>query len=135
MFRSVLRQGSLSRGFTLIELLVALAVLMIVLGAIGRLSASSLRAGGYVQRHVAEVEKVQQILAGLPERNELAQPGLAGETAGYRWRLDAAPFSADFIDPHAPTPWTPLSVVLTMQGPGGVPLSFNMVRLVRTSAK
>ena len=135
MFRSTLRPNSHSRGFTLVESLVALTIMMILLSAIGGLSASSLRTGRYVERHVADVENIQQILAGLPARSELANRTLSGETGGYRWRLDTAPFSADFVDRRAQTPWTPETIVLTVEGPGGVPLSFDMIRLVRTGAK
>ena len=135
MFRSTPRPNSHSRGFTLVESLVALTVMMIVLSAIAALSASSLRTGRYVERHLADVENVQQILAGLPGRSELTNRTLSGEMAGYRWRLDAAPFSAAFVDPRAQTLWTPETVVLTVQGAGGVPLSFDMVRLVKTGAQ
>ena len=135
MFRSTPRPSSHLRGFTLVESLVALTVMMILLSAIGGLSASSLRTGRYVERHLAEIENAQQVLAGLPGRGELANRTLSGEMAGFQWRLDAAPFSADFVDPRAQTRWTPETVVLTVQGPSGVPLSFEMVRLVRSGAK
>jgi Tfp pilus assembly protein PilW len=135
LFRSTPRPSSHSRGFTLVESLVALTVTMILLSAIGGLSASSLRMGRYVERHLADVENAQQILAGLPSRNELANRTLTGEMAGYRWRLDSEPFSGDIVDPRAQTRWTPETVVLTVQGPSGVLLSFDMVRLVRAGAK
>jgi hypothetical protein len=105
-----------------------------VLSAIAALSASSLRTGRYVERHLADVENVQQILAGLPGRSELANQTQSGETAGYRWRIDAAPFSAAFMDPAAQTRWAPEQIVLTVQGPGGVPLTLDTVRLVKTGA-
>ena len=73
--------------------------MMIVLSAIGGLSASSLRTGRYVERHLAEMENAQQILAGLPGRDQLANGTQSGEMAGYRWRLDAQPFSAAFLRP------------------------------------
>ncbi len=90
--------------------------MMIVLAAIGGLSASSLRSGQHVERHLAEVENAQQILAGMPGRSELANRMLTGEMAGYR-------------------DWTPETIVLTLQGPNGAPLSFDMVRLVKAVAK
>ncbi len=135
MFRSTPRPNSCSRGFTLVESLVALTVTMILLSAIGELSASSLRAGRYVERHVVDMENIQQILAGLPARNALANQPQSGEMAGYRWRLDAKPFNADFVDQRAQTRWRPETIVLMVQGPSGAPLSFNMVRLVGTGAK
>jgi prepilin-type N-terminal cleavage/methylation domain-containing protein len=131
----ILHPNRPSRGFTLVETLVALTVMMILLSAIGGLSASSLRTGRYVERHVVEMENAQQILAGLPRRDQLANSTQSGEMAGYRWRLDAQPFSAAFLARRAQTPWTPETIVLTVQGPSGAPLSFDMIRLVRTTAK
>src|SRR5271169_3271559 len=98
--------------------------MMILLSAIGGLTASSLRAGRYVERHLADVENAQQILAGLPERNALANRKLSGDMVGYRWRLDTEPFKADFVDPRALPPWTPEKIVVTVQGPSGGQLSF-----------
>ena len=135
MFPPTLHPGNHSRGFTLVESLVALTIMMILLSAIGGLSASSLRTGRYVERHVAEMENAQQILAGLPGRDELANRTQSGEMAGYRWRLDAKPFSDAFLAPRGQTPWTPETIVLTIQGPGGAPLSFDMIRLVRIAGK
>ena len=135
MFFRTLQPISRSRGFTLVESLVALTVMMILLSAIGALSASSLRAGRYVEHHVADMENIQQILAGLPARNELANRSLSGDMAGYRWRLDAKPFNAAFLAPPAKAPWTPETIVLLVQGPSGAPLSFEMIRLVGTGAK
>jgi type II secretory pathway pseudopilin PulG len=135
LFRPTLRSNSHSRGFTLVESLVALTVTMILLAAIGGLTAASFRAGRYVERHLADIETTQQIIAGLPGRSELANAALSGETAGYRWRLDATPLSADLVDPRAPTPWAPETIVVTVQGPGGARLSFDTIRLVRTGAK
>ena len=97
MFPPTLRPNSNSRGFTLVETLVALTVMVVVLSAIGGLSASSLRSGRYVERHVAAMENVKQILAGLPGRDQLANRTQSGDMAGYRWRLDARPFSAAFL--------------------------------------
>lgn len=111
--------------------------MMILLSAIAGVSASSLRAGGYVERHVADMENIQRILTGLPARGALGNRPLSGETAGYRWRIDSKPFNADFVDPPAQTPpWTPEKIVVTVQGPTGAPpLSFDMIKLVPAHAK
>jgi prepilin-type N-terminal cleavage/methylation domain-containing protein len=135
LFRRTPQLNSRSRGFTLVESLVALAIMMILLSAIGGLSASSLRVGRYVEHHVADIQNIQQILAGLPERSELTNPPLSGELAGYRWRLDGKPYKADFIDPRGQTRWAPETIVVTVQGPSGAPLSFDMIRLVPAYAK
>ena len=129
------QENSDSRGFTLLESLVALTVLMIALSAIAGLSESSLRTGISVERRVAEIEKARQILASLPSRGALANLNQSGEMAGYLWRLDAKPFRADFVDPRAQTRWMPETIVLTVEGPSGAKLSFDIIRLVSTGAK
>jgi hypothetical protein len=134
LFRSTLLPNSRSRGFTIVESLVALTIMMILLSAIGGLSASSLRSGQYVEHHVADIENIQRVLAGLPGRGQLANRSLSGEMAGYRWRLDGQPFNADLGGAPAQTRWTPEKIVLTVQGPSGAPLSFDMIRLVPAPA-
>ena len=64
MFPPTLHPNNHSRGFTLVEALIALTVMMILLSAIGGLSAASLRTGRYVERHVAEMENAQQNSCG-----------------------------------------------------------------------
>ncbi len=135
MFPPILRPNSRSRGFTLLEALVALTVMMIVLSAIGGLSAASFRTGRHVELHVAEMESIQQIIAGLPGRDQMAEGTQTGEWAGYRWRLDAQPFAASFLIARTQSPWTPERIVVTVRGPGGAPMSFDMIRLVRTAGK
>jgi type II secretory pathway pseudopilin PulG len=135
LFRWTLRPNSHSHGFTIVESLVALTVVMIVLSAIGGLSASSIRADRYVERHLADVENAQRILAALPARSEALSSPLTGDTAGYRWRIKAEPFKASFIDPRAQTRWRPESIIVTVQGPSGAALSFDLIRLVGAGAK
>ncbi len=135
MFRSTRRPNSHSRGFTLVESLVALTVMMILLAAIGGLTATSLRSGRHVESHLADIEITRQIVAGLPARAELAKGGLTGDMAGYRWRLDSAPYRPDFFNPKSATPWAPQIIVLRVQSPNGGVTSVDTVRLVRTPAK
>ena len=58
-------------GFTLIEALAALAVMGAGLAAIGALANSSVRAGLYAERHLAEIETARKIIAGMPSRDAL----------------------------------------------------------------
>ncbi len=113
----------------------ALSVATVSLAAIGSLAAGSFRSGLHVERHLAEIETTEAIIAALPGRDQLANAALSGETGGYRWRLESAPFRGDFVDPRAPTPWTPRRIVLSVQGPTGERVSFDMIRLVRTPAQ
>jgi general secretion pathway protein I len=135
LFRSTPRPNSHSRGFTLVESLVALALMMILLAAIGGLTATSLRSGRHVERHLADIESTRQIVAGLPARDKLADGSLSGDMVGYRWRLDAAPYRPDFFEPKSPTPWTPQIIALRVQSPNGGVTSVDIVRLVRPRAQ
>ena len=117
-------------GFTLIEVLIALAIVSISLAAIGSLMASTLRSMRSIDQHFALVETARAIETGLPDRGELTG-GLAGELAGHRWRVDVAPFIANFVDPRLPTAWVPQTVVIRVQSPGGSILQVNTVRLRR----
>ena len=62
------------------------------LAAIAGLMQATLRSGVHVERHLAEVETAQQILAGMPGRDELRDGSSSGEMAGHAWRIDATPF-------------------------------------------
>lgn len=118
-------------GFTLIEVLVALAVVAVSLAAIGALMATSVRATRSIDQHFALAETTRGIITGLPDRSDLGVGSRSGEAAGYRWRLDVAPFVANFVNPRAPTPWVPQSVVVRVQSPAGPVLQINTVRLRR----
>lgn len=91
-------------GFTLVEVLVALAVVSILLAAIGSLIAVTTRAARSIGGHLALVETSRTILTGLPDRDQLTPGDLSGQSAGHRWRVDVLPFYADFIDPDAKWP-------------------------------
>jgi general secretion pathway protein I len=120
-----------SEGFTLIEVLVALSVVAISLSAIGSLVAVTVRGARSVGGHLALTETARAIMAGLPDRNDLAPGNFSGETAGHRWRVDVLPFRADFIDGQAN--WIPQTVVVRVQSPSGPILQLNTVRLRRVA--
>ena len=76
-------------GFTLIEALAALAVMGAGLAAIGPLVSSSLRAGLYAERHLAQIETARKILAGMPSREALPVGRLTGALDAHDWRIDS----------------------------------------------
>ncbi len=117
-------------GFTLIEVLIALAVVSISVVAIGSLMATTMRATRSIDQRFALVETARAIETGLPDRDTLTE-GLSGNLAGHRWRVDVAPFKADFVDPRLPSPWEPQTVVIRVQAPGGAILQLNTIRLRR----
>jgi hypothetical protein len=109
--------------------------MMILLSAIGGLSAASLRASRHVETHLDDIEAARRILEELPSRRNLGDYPLSGEAAGYRWRVEAGKSNASVVEPNRQNGWIPETVVLTLQGPRGANLRFDMVRLIRTSGQ
>src|ERR1700731_4050849 len=85
--RSEIRLPRGSAGFTLIEVLVAIAVLAVVLGAIGTVVGNTVRTIRSVDRRLPLLETAQSLIASLPTRDAL-QPGTQSGTSGeFRWRI------------------------------------------------
>jgi general secretion pathway protein I len=124
-----------SAGFTLLESLVALAVVAVVLSAIGSLVATNIRATRALGTRLELLETTRSILTALPDRGQLAPGSLTGDIADQHWRIDVSPFVADFVDPRLPTPWIPQTVVVRVQSPSGQVLRVDTVRLRRGSGK
>jgi general secretion pathway protein I len=131
-------------GFTLIEVLVAIAVLAVVLGAIGAVVGNTVRSIRSVDRRLPLLETAQSLIASLPAREAL-QPGTqTGASGEFRWRIDAV-----LLNPTAPTDrlaaaaasdtavsdktkvtWAPLAITVRVQGSEGPPLRLDTVRLI-----
>jgi general secretion pathway protein I len=141
-------------GFTLIEVLVSIAVLAVVLGAIGALVGTTVRGVRSVDRRLPLLETAQSLVASLPDRDAL-QPGTqTGGSGDYRWRIDVVPLAAPApktalpalnaaatttgeSTTTAPPPpkWTPLAITVLVQSrDGGPPVRLDTVRLVPIKA-
>jgi len=116
-------------GFTIIEALIALAVVAASLAAIGSLIATSVRGARALEQHVALVRTARTIVTGLPKRDELAPGSLSGDLAGYRWRVDIAPFGG--AEAASPTVWEPQAILVTVRSASGAVLRLTTVRLSR----
>ena len=115
-------------------MVVALGVIAASLTAIGALVAVAARGTAGMEQRLAFRETLRAMMNSLPDRRDLTTASANGETGGYRWRIDIAPFAASFIDPRAPTPWVPQAVVIRAQSPSGQQIQINTIRL-RKGAK
>ena len=133
MWRPGNPEGSGTSGFTLIEALAALAVMGAGLAAIGALASSSLRAGFYTERHLAEIETARKILAGMPGRGALPFGRLSGTLDAHDWRIDSTPIAAAAA--VRDTLWSPQRIELSLRAPSGAILKVDTIRLRRETAK
>jgi general secretion pathway protein I len=117
-------------GFTLIEVLVAIAVLAVVLGAIGAVVGNTVRAIRSVDRRLPLLETAQSLIAALPTRDAL-QPGTQTGTSGeFHWRIDAVLLNPNVPDDAKAAKWMPLAITVRVQGDEGPPLRLDTVRLI-----
>src|ERR1700733_11074747 len=120
--RSDARPRRSNAGFTLIEVLVAIAVLAVVLGAIGAVVGNTVRAIRSVDRRLPLLETAQSLIAALPARDAL-QPGTQSGTSGdFHWRIDAVLLNRNVPDDAKAAKWMPLAITVRVQGDEGPPL-------------
>jgi general secretion pathway protein I len=121
-------------GFTLIEAVVALAVVAIVLAAIGSIVATNVRGVRSLEQHVALMQAVRLIAAELPRKGEPLPDDLGGEMSGYRWQLRLSPFvDTDQVAPDSR--FIPERVELRVLSPSGAMVSLETVRLQNGSGR
>jgi general secretion pathway protein I len=139
-------------GFTMIEVLVAIAVLAVVLGAIGAVVGTTVRGIRSVDRRLPLLETAQSLVASLPDRNALKPGSEIGGSGGFRWRIDVVPLAAPApktalpalntatttatgTTAETPPKWTPLAITVRVEGSdGGPPVRLDTVRLVPAQA-
>jgi general secretion pathway protein I len=120
-------------GFTLIEALVALAVMGAGLASIGSLASSSLRAGLYAERHLAEIETARKVIAGMPSREALPVGRLTGSLDAHDWRVDSILTGVPAA--VGDTLWTPQRIEVSVRSPSGAMLKIVTIRLRRQETK
>jgi len=115
-------------GFTMIEAVVALALVTVVLAAIGSLVATSARGAVNLRQHVALMQTARLVASGIPRGGEPLGDVLAGEVSGHRWQMRVSPFMGG--GPVIPdSRFIPQRIELRVQSPSGVIASFETVRL------
>lgn len=89
------------RGLSLLELLVAFAIMALSLGMLYRAMGGSARSVGDVERYQRAVLLAESILSlrdAVPEQGW----NQAGESAGYQWRVNSAPYATGIEGPNIP---------------------------------
>ena len=120
-------------GFTLIEALAALAVMGAGLAAIGSLASSSLHAGLYTERHLAEIETARKVMAGMPSREALPVGHLTGSLDAHDWRIDSTLIGAPAT--IGDSLWTPQRIEVSIRSPSGAMMKIDTIRLRRQAKK
>jgi general secretion pathway protein I len=83
-------------GFTILEVLAALALVAVVIVAIGSVMAGNARGVRVLERHVALMQATRAAMAtAIPPRDQLQQGTSSGQTDGYRWIVDISPLGGD----------------------------------------
>jgi general secretion pathway protein I len=112
----------------MIEAVVALALVSIVLAAIGSLVARNVRGAQQLEQHVALVQTARLIASRLPQGAQPFPTELAGRVSGYRWQMRISPFvDEDMAVPDSP--FVPRRIELRVQSPTGAIVSLETVRL------
>ena len=133
MWRRANPEQRRTAGFTLVEALAALAVMGAGLSAIGALANSSIRAGLYAERHLAEIETARKVLAGMPSREALPVGRLTGVLDAHDWQIDST-----LTGPPAAVGeslWTPQRIEVSIRSPSGAILKIDTIRLRRQATR
>ena len=112
----------------MIEAVVALALVTVVLAAIGSLVAANVRGARKLEQHVALMETSRLIASGIPRSGEALSDNLAGEVSGHRWQMRISPF-VGWGPAVAESRFSPQRIELRVRSPSGAIVSFETVRL------
>jgi general secretion pathway protein I len=113
----------------LIEALVALAIIAVVLGAIGSVIATTTRGTRAIDQRLALSGTAETLLADLPARGLLKPGRQSGELAGSRWRVDVTPMNVAGGNPDTDR-FVPMAVNLRLQRADGAAIQITTVKLV-----
>ena len=118
-------------GFTILEVLIAIAVVAIVLGAIGGVVASTTRGVRSVEQHVVLMETARSVAAGLRSREKLSSSQTSGELFGNRWQIGTSPMMDGPVVVDSQATWIPQLVKMRVQSPSGAAVAIDAIRLQR----
>ena len=90
------------RGFSLLELLVAFVIMAFSLGMLYQASGGTVRSVADTEQQMRATVLAQSV---LNSRDNVPEAGWneAGQTAGFAWRVNSAPFRTEVSDPRVVT--------------------------------
>jgi general secretion pathway protein I len=119
-------------GFTILEVLAALALVAVVIVAIGSVMAGNARGVRVLERHVALMQATRAAMAtAIPPRDQLQQGTSSGQTDGYRWTVDISPLGGDWTVPNSDVAWVPELVRVRVRSSRGAVSDIRTVRLIK----
>jgi general secretion pathway protein I len=123
-------------GFTILEVLIALALVAVVIVAIGSLTAASVRGVRAFERHATLVQATRAAMASaVPPRDKLQVGQTSGHSEGYRWTVDVTPLGGDWAVPNSGAAWEPELVRIRVSSPSGATSDIRTVRLMKRAAE
>ena len=118
-------------GFTIIEVLIALAVVAVMIVAIGSVMSTNSRGVRLLEEHLALMQTAQTVMAtAIPKRNELAPGRLSGELGEYRWQIDIGPVGGEWEVNDDRVSWIPELIKIRVRSPRGATADLETVRLI-----
>ena len=119
-------------GFTILEVLVALALVAVVIVAIGSVMSGNMRGVRALERHVALTQAMRAAMAtAIQPRDQLAQGTSSGQTDGYHWTVDVSPLGGNWTVTNSDLAWVPELVRVRVRSPGGATSDIRTVRLIK----
>jgi general secretion pathway protein I len=125
------RIDSAEAGFTIIEVLIALAIVGVCIVAIGLVMSTNARGVRSLEQHVALIQATRSVMvAGIPQRANLAPGELAGRLNDHHWQIDIGQLGGGWIVPEADGAWIPELINIRVQSPTGGTYSLQTIRLM-----
>ncbi len=117
----------------MIEAVVALALVSVVLAAIGSLVATNARGAQNLQQRVALMQASRTVASALPRGAVPLAEERAGEVFGHRWQMRVTQYGGAPVVPDSP--FIPQRIEVRVRSPSGVIASFETIRLQETGAR
>jgi prepilin-type N-terminal cleavage/methylation domain-containing protein len=123
--------GTRRAGFTLLEVLAALGVCGIAVAALAPVFTANAWRARSADSRLALVDVARQTLELLPDRKEMDEGSIEGETGGVKWTMRTLALPDDGDDPERKIPWRAFRVIVDLAAPNGATAHVETVRLGR----